>query len=73
MNRLIISNNPSNFTVIDHRYHETKGNYEFLFYQHLNYGDTHKYNEIEIDDFYIDRIIEYLQLMKKLGDREHIK
>jgi len=69
MNRLIISNNPSDFTVIDHTYHEIKGNYEFSFYQNLNYGGISKYGEIVIDDFDIDKVIEYLQLMKKLGDR----
>jgi len=72
MNRLIISDNPSNFTIIEHAYNEIKSNYEYLFYQDLNYGNTNKHNEIVIDDFDIDRVIEYLQLMKKLGDRKHI-
>jgi len=71
MNRLIISYNPSNFTIIEHAYNEIKSNYEYLFYQDLNYGNINKHNEIVIDDFDIDRVIEYLQLMKKLGDRKH--
>ena len=71
MNRLIISYNPSNFTIIEHAYNEIKSNYEYLFYQDLTYGNINKHNEIVIDDFDIDRVIEYLQLMKKLGDRKH--
>lgn len=71
MNRLIISDNPSNFTLIEHNYNEFKRNYEFLLIQNLNYGDKNKYGEVIIDDFDIDRVIEFLQLMKKIGDRKH--